>query len=367
LYVVSFVFGSSLSKIREYKREALLLVLWLLITPLVLLAINAWSVPIFQIRYTIAILPAWSLLVAYSLRFSFRRSAISGQPSEPRNFFQKIAGILYAPHFGFLPIILIIWLVYTQLVMYAQFWPDKPRWEEAIRQMTATRQPLEPAITAIAPQSPAAYYDRLYGIRQGIALDLSWRWQETEDINRYVGYVANAPSVWVIMPSHHVSTWDAVTGLLDGRRVGYRDTVMNTIFYRLDTGAGDGLHFRFGDAVAYDGGIGHQLYARAGEPFCFDSRLTTLKPLENERIEWQLTQGYGTVRAALSAEMGAQPAGETINLSPCMDIPPNTPAGPHHLRLSILNEDRLLPLIESENLYWGEQLVLAQVSVLAGE
>ncbi len=26
-----------------------------------------------------------------------------------------------------------------------------------------------------------------------------------------------------------------------------------------------------------------------------------------------------------------------------------------------------LPLIESENLYWGEQLVLAQVSVSAGE
>ncbi len=307
LYVAPFVIGSALTKIREYKNALILLALWLLITPLILLAVNAWIRPIFQIRYTIAILPAWALLIAYGLRFSFQRSAVSGQ-----QYARKTSGIFSVSSvplwFRFiLPIALLIWLAYTQLAMYTQFWPDKPRWEEAVQQMTAIRQPLEPAITAISPQSPAAYYDRQYGIRQGIALDLSWRWQETVGINRYVEHVADSPSVWVVMPSNVVSTWDTIVGLSGGRHVGYRDSVMNMIFYRFDAGEGDNLHFRFGDDVAYDGGIGHRLYARAGEPFCFHTSLTALRPLENEKIEWQLTQGYGTVRTALSTEIGHTP------------------------------------------------------------
>jgi Dolichyl-phosphate-mannose-protein mannosyltransferase len=366
LYVAPFLLGNALAKIREYKNALILLALWLLMTPLVLLAINAWSRPIFQIRYTIAILPAWALLVAYGLRFSFQRSAVSGQQNTKKR--SAIFSVAFVPlWFKFiLPIALLIWLAYTQLAMYTQFWPDKPRWEQAVHQMTAIRQPLEPAITSITPQSPATYYDRQYGIRQGITLDLSWRWQETEDIRGYVAHVANAPSVWAIMPSNAVSTWDAVAGLLDDRHIGYRDSVMNMIFYRFDAGAGDLLNFRFGDALAYDSGIGHQLYARAGEPFCFDTSLTALKSLESEKIEWQLTQGYGTVRAALSAEIGSHPAGEAINFSPCIEIPLDTPLGTHHLRMSIM-DDAPLPVIESENLYWGEQLVLAQVSVSAGD
>jgi len=358
LYVVSFVLGSALAKIRQYKNELLLLILWILITPLVLLAVNAWARPIFQIRYTIAILPAWALLAAYGLRFSLQRSTVGAHGDAPFSAPLRFRLVLQ--------FLLIVWLAYTQLAMYTEFWPDKPRWEQAVRQITAVRQPLDPAITSINPQNPAAYYDRLYGIRQGIALDLSWRWQETADINRYVGHVAKAPSVWVVMPSNYASTWDTVAGLLNGRHVGYRDSVMNLIFYRFDSGIGDNLHFRFGDRLTYEGGIGHQLYAQAGEPFCFDANLTALKPLENEKIEWQLIQGYGTVRTALSTEIGAHPAGETINFSPCIDIPLDSPPGPHHLRMSIIVDDAPLPLIESENLYWSEQLVLAQVSVSAG-
>lgn len=371
LYIAPFALGSALARIRQYKNALILLALWLLITPLTLLAINAWSRPIFQIRYTLVILPAWALLAAYGLRFSFQRPSFSGQQDieieTRRGIFQEImrawAGVQHAV--PLLQLAFVVWLAYTQLAMYTLFWPEKPRWDEAVRQMTTRRQPLEPAITSIPPQSPAAYYDRQYGIRQGITLDLSWRWQETEDINRYVNHVANAPSVWVVMPSNLASTWDAVAGLLDSRHIGYRDSVMNMIFYRLDAGAGDNLHFRFDDALVYDGGIGHRLYARTGEPFCFHTTMTALKPLDNEKIEWQLTQGYDTVRAALSAEIGAYSTGQSINFSPCIDIPLESPPGPHHLRMSVMH-DTPLPLIESENLYWGEQLVLAEVSVSAG-
>lgn len=352
LYVVPFALGSALAKIREYKGSLLLLALWLLVTPLILLAINAWSRPIFQIRYTIGVLPAWALLVAYGLRFSFQPSTV-GSPAINNTVRTALQGLL------------LLCLAYTQLAMYPQFWPDKPRWEQAVHQMTSIRQPLEPAITSIAPQNPTAYYDRVYGIRRGITLDLSWRWQETEDMHRYLTHVVNAPSVWVVMPSNFTSTWDAVAGLQDGRHVGYRDSVMNMIFYRFDVGEGSHLHFRFGDALAYEGGIGHHLFARAGEAFCFNTKLTALSPLGAEKIEWQLTQGYDTVRALLLTEIGSYAAGEAVNAAPCIDIPPDSPPGPHHLRMRVINQTPL-PLIESENLYWGDQLVLAQVSVSAG-
>jgi 4-amino-4-deoxy-L-arabinose transferase-like glycosyltransferase len=385
LYAAPFVLGSALLRIRQHGSALILLMLWLLITPLTLLVINVQARPIFQIRYTIAILPAWALLVAYGLRFSGQLSAVSFQQNtknaaQRRNGAEAQKKAIYSVFsvterslpVGLwfkivLPAALVIWLAYTQLTMYTEFWPDKPRWDEAIRQMTAIRQPLEPAITSITPQSPAAYYDRIYGIRRGIALDLSWRWQESDDMRRYVAHVVNAPSVWTVMPSNFVSTWDAVAELLNSRHIGYRDTVMNLIFYRFDSGTGDGLHFRFSDALAYDGGIGQQLYALTGAPFCFDMTMTALKPLENEKIEWQLTQGYGTVRAALTAEIGAHPTGDSIKFSPCIDIPSESPLGPHHLRVSIRDNSELFPLIESKNLYWGEQLVLAQVSVSAGQ
>jgi uncharacterized membrane protein len=352
LSVVSFVLGDAVSRIQQHGSAIFLLLLWLLVTPLVLLAVNAGSRPIFQIRYTIAVLPAWALLVAYGLRYAGNFQWLKPLRNRP------VLSVL-------LPLALIVWLSYTQLAMYTQFWPDKPRWEEAVRQMMRERDALEPAITSITPQSPAAYYDRLlpYHIRQGIALDLSWRWQEPDDIRGYLEHVKNSTSVWVVMPSNYASTWDTVSGLLAGRHVGYRDTVMNMIFYRFDSGRGDSLHFRFGDALNYEGGIGHQLYARAGEQFCFEVNLVALKPLDEQlQIEWQLTQGYGTVRARTIMPIGIHQTRETFSLKPCIDVPLDNPPGPHHLRMSV-NDTMALPLIESENLYWDSQLIVGLVSV----
>ena len=45
---------------------------------------------------------------------------------------------------------------------------------------------------------------------------------------------------------------------------------MTMVFYRFDKGEGDHLKFRFGNLLAYEGGIQHQLFAQAGEDFCFE-------------------------------------------------------------------------------------------------
>ena len=92
-------------------------------------------------------------------------------------------------------------ILYTQLTIYPYVWPAKPRWDEAVQQAAATRQPLEPALTSIPAFSPAAYYARQIPLRQGLALDLGWRWQEPDDMARYVSKLSADESVWLMMPS----------------------------------------------------------------------------------------------------------------------------------------------------------------------
>lgn len=357
LFAAPYVLGGRFDHLRRDANSLSLVLSWLLPT-ILLLALNAWRQPLFQIRYTFITLPAWALLAAYGFRMLAiggllsRLSAALNQPSNRIGL--GAAAALFA------------WLVYSQLAIYSEFWPDKPRWEAAVRQAAETRDPLEPALTSVAPSSPAAYYAELYPLRGGLALDLAWRWQESADMERYAAHVAGAPRVWAMLPTSLATSWDAVAALAAGRGVAYRDTVMNLIFYRFDQGTDAPLRFQFGDSLGYDGGIGHQLYAVTGDPFCFQVDLTALKPLSARyRIDFQLTQGYNTVRASGSTALTDFPAGESQLLETCLDIPADTPNGPHHLRLSIFDHDLgdNLPLLEDGRLYWGIQLIMARVSV----
>jgi hypothetical protein len=325
------------------------------LTPLVLLALNIWVTPLFQIRYNIAILPAAALLVASGFRYFDSKINLNKYP----------LGVLSVLA---VQIFLLLWIAYTQLAMYTEFWPDKPRWNQAIAQMTAARQSLEPAIVEINDSSVAAYYDRIYGIRRNISIDVAWRDHTPEEMRTMVGKLENAPSVWAVMRSDVPSTWDAVAALSGGRGVGYRDSVMNVIFYRFDTETSDTLTFRFGDQLRYDGGIGHQFYARIGKPFCLpiELQLLALQPLDGTYFAGlSLTQGYNTQRTRWDGMLGIHEAGDQINLEPCLDVPSETPRGPHHLRLVLYheNDSKRLPLIEADNLYWGTELMLATVSV----
>ncbi len=254
-------------------------------------------------------------------------------------------------------------LLYTQLTLYPYLWPAKPDWDSAVRQVTAIRQPLEPALTAIPNHSPAAYYARQIPLEQGLVVDLGWRWQEPEAMASYAKKLGSVPSVWLMMPSSTVSSWDAARDLLATRHVGYRESVMDMLFYRFDSGPGEGLRFQFGDALAYPDGIGQVLYAVPGEDFCFTLDLEALADLDAAyRAEFALTQGYDTIRARTNLTLEAAQTGETLHLAPCLPLPPETPAGPDHLRLRVTDEaGQALPLLDNGTIYWGETLVLALV------
>lgn len=353
LYLIPFALGSALTRLRQHGDALLLLALWLVLTPLGLLLISLWIPAVFQVRYALGGLPAGALLVAFGLRWvgddlpliRFRL---------PRNTVRWV-------RFGLLAI-----LLYTQITVYPYVWPPKSRWDDATRLMTAARQPLEPAITSIPAHNPAAYYDRLYDIRRGISLDLAWRWQEPADMANYVAHMGSAESVWLVMPSTFASTWDAARELLNSRHVGYRDSVMDMVFYRFDSGPADDLSFHFGDQLVYDGGIRHELYAVPGDDFCFNLSLTTQVDLPpGYTIDFYLTQGFDTLRAATTLDIDAAAADDPIQLMPCIPIPANSPAGPHHLRMRIYEPQgqQSLPVLEAGTVYWSDVLMFALVHV----
>jgi 4-amino-4-deoxy-L-arabinose transferase-like glycosyltransferase len=352
LYLIPLV--AVIPHIRRHTHTLTLLLVWLLVTPLALLLLNTWIPAVYQVRYSLGMLPAGALLVAWGIR----------SISLPPQHFRLPLAIEWRGGWGVRFLFLAI-LIYTQLTVYPAVWPTKSRWDEAVRQMTSTRQPQEPAITAIPAHTPAAYYDRVYGIRRGVSLDLAWRWQEPSDMAAYATHMSKADSVWVVMPSTYVSTWDGLRDLLADRHVGYRDTVMDMIFYRLDSGAAGDLDFRFADQWHYEGGIRHHLYAIPDEDLCFTFNLIALADIApGSSIDFELTQGYGTVRQKIRLDLDTYAAGDTAELAPCIPVSADNPAGPHHLRARIYDASGgALPLLEGDDLYWGDVLMFALVSV----
>lgn len=336
IVILTFVYA------RHYQNSLSLVILWMVVLPVALLLFNGAVRPMFQMRYIIPILPAFALLIALGI--------------------QNLFSLRFFTPFRTLRFVLLAFFLYLQLSTYSWFWPNKPTWENSVQQMVTERKLLEPAITSISPYSPTAYYG---GVRQGISLDLSWRWQESYEMHSYVETMRESLAVWVVMPSSFSSTWDAVADLMaDGRGVGYRDTMINMIFYRFDQDRGDNLQFHFGDTLAWKGGIGHQLYALAGEPFCFGMNFEALRPINGDySVDVALTQGYNTRRAEQQLTLDSFDTGDEISLSPCITIPAANPPGPHHLRVRVLYNGAPLMLLESENLYWSEELMPALVSV----
>lgn len=331
--------------IRPKPRGALpLLALWLLLTPAALLALNAWAAPVYQVRYTIAALPAWALLLAYGLR---------------RTRLPVMAALLLA-------------LAAAQLSAYPSLWPGKPPWETVIRQVIAARDPLEPAITDLAPYSPAAFYDRALHLRRGISLDLAWRLHNAEEVRERVAVFDAVESVWVALPVNTAKTWHIVT-LLDAERgSGYRAALMNMIFYRFDRGAAGDLRFRFGDQARYVDGpdAGQQFDLRRGDSLCSDFTLQALETLDGRfSTGLHLVDITGSRSVAQQdAGLGSWAAGAFIHVSPCLDIPPQVAPGYYHLELAVYNwsTGRRLPVIEDgggEGLDWGDVMRLAAVNV----
>jgi hypothetical protein len=355
LFLLSFILGRALLQLRTFGRGVLLVMLWLVITPLALLALNAWVTPVYQVRYVIAILPAGALLAAYGLRW-----AGVGE----RRFITWLAfvGLLGG-------------IVYTQLNQYGTFWADKPAWEQTLADVVETRLPLEPAITDFAPYSPAAYYDRLLDVRRGIALDLSWRLHIAEEAWEKVAVLDNEPRVWALLPINTAKSWHILAALDAGRGAGYRASLVNMVFYRFDRDTPGDLRFRFGDTLRYVSGpgAGQQLAVRPGAELCVNLELAALQPLGD-----QYSYGLHLVNlegdaagAGIDSGLGIHEAGDTIFLAPCLSIPPETPPGAYHLELVVYKwatVQRLMLLEDGggDPLAWGDALMLAAVRVNDG-
>jgi Dolichyl-phosphate-mannose-protein mannosyltransferase len=359
-YVLPFVLGKAIPSVRHYRSALFLLLAWLLLTPITLLALNAWVTPVYQVRYAIAMLPAGALLVAYGLRHMglpnglWTRYRVSPRPV------LVIAGVVI--------------IACTQLTMYPEFWAEKPTWEATIRQMVAARHLLEPTITDLAPYSPAAYYDRHLHIRQGIGLDLSWRLHSAAEARTLADIFKNEPSVWVALPVNTAKTWHIVSELDKTRHVGYRSSLSNMIFYRFDQGNADDLQFRFGDLLRYVSGQGadQQFWVYVGDDLCVNMQLTALHALDGSySAGLHLVDLSGTSNAAgWDGGLGSADAGQAVKLTPCMTVPPDTAPGHYHLELVVYNWATLerLPVIEDgagDGLPWQDVLMLAAADVLA--
>jgi hypothetical protein len=350
LYVAPFVLGRALPRVRRYGSAVLLLVMSLLLTPAALLALNAWVAPVYQVRYTIALLPAGALLVAYGLRWI-------GWPGVAERLRLPLRGELL------LSLLAVIWLaliVHNQLTIYPELWPEKPPWETTIRAMTATRDPLEPTITDIAAYSPAAYYDRRLGIRQGVSLDLAWRLHHYDEIMALIEKFDATPSVWVALPVNTAKSWHIVAALDAGRGATYRSSLVNMIFYR------------FGDLLRYQSGPGaaERFSVAAGERLCADLELAALGELDGSySAGLHLVDITGTTAMTQwDAGLGTASAGERLALRPCLDIPAAAAPGYYHLELVVYawaSEERLRLFEDGggDPLPWGDVLMLAAVDV----
>jgi hypothetical protein len=360
LYIAPFLLGSAIPRLRQYWQVVLLLLLWLLLTPVALLALNASVAPVYQVRYAIAMLPAGALFIAYALRWI-------GFPFQIKSVQLNTPAIRYL-----LVVILIVWIVQNQIAIYPELWPQKPPWEATIRAMTAARSPLDPTITDIAAYSPVAYYDRLLKIRQGVSLDLSWRLHHYDEIMKLVSLFDRTPSVWVALPINTAKTWHIVAALDAGRHAAYRSSLVNMIFYRFDQGETADLQYRFGDLLRFESGprADQRFSVSPGGSVCVDLGLKTLAPLDGSySIGLHLVDITGTtVLVPWDSGVGEAEAVQTLNLQPCLEIPVKAAPGYYHLEVIVYkweNQERL-HLFEDgvgDSLLWGDVLMLAAVDV----
>lgn len=346
-------FGLALARLRRprFAPNDALLLLWLLLTPVILLLLNAFIAPVYQVRYVIAALPAWALLLAAALRGV---SAVN----------------------VLLPFALLAALICAQLAAFAHIWPGKPAWQPAIQQVIAARAPLQPLITDFAPYSPAAYYDRALGIRRGISLDLSWRLHSAQEVRQIVGRLQAEPSIWVMLPVNSAKSWHILAELDRTRHVGYRASLVNMLFYRFDQGDGDDLAFRFGETLRLEAAPSaeQQFAIRPGDELCADLRLRVLADLDGSLsaglhlVDWT----GGIVAAQWDEGLGAAPRDSAVERRACLRVPADAPSGYYHLQLVVYEWATLhrLPLYEDgagAALAWGDVLMLAAVDVALAE
>lgn len=311
-------------------RELLLIVLWLVMTPVVLLIVNAVWLPLYQVRYVLAVLPAVALLLGLGL------------------------GGLAAWRWGkWLAPLVLIGMVVAQVRHADAFLPPKPDYDRVVADAAEVRSSLEPIIADIAFRDPVHYYNEVYGLTVGIALDLSWRDHSRAEIDAVVARLGNAERVWVVLPTNVAKTWQ-VTALLQAqeRAVNYRAGVENMIFYRFDSvGTAEGLTYRFVDGddnvmATYRGELG-SLVETAGETVCVPIELDIETATSaNVAVSLTLVQGYNTVVAQWN--------GAANHAEGCLELPPGMASGEYSVYLTLYDADTQARYAVMEtDVWWG--------------
>lgn len=315
-----------------------LLVIWLITFPAIIFALNAWLMPLYQIRYMITILPAGALLIALGLR---------------QIKWQWVA------------LVALTGMVVMQLRAAPVFWPPKPAWRTTLEQVVAARALNEPLIIDADGINVVSYYSNRLPLRQGEMIDLSERDIDRAMIEETLRRIEDSEAVWVILPGNAPTSWDLAAALDNQWHSGYRDSLESMVFYRFDEGDGADLHFQFGNLFNYEGTIGKDI--QPANPLCVDVRLTSLASIGGEYSAGiHLVNQEGVSVGQWDSGIGILQPGDSVTLSPCISLPRDLPPGLYHLQVNIYNWSSLvrLPVMEDSTqpaIYWGDTLVIAAV------
>lgn len=352
--VYLLIFAWAIINFRKKHQAMTILLCWLILPPAILLFANATITDIYQNRYIIGILPAFILIIAYGITHLQR---IFKPPLRQPIMLASVSVLMI-----------------VQVVNFTNVWGDKPGWEGATLAMLETRDLNEPAITHIAGSSVLGYYDRVHHLRQGIALDLSWREHSLDEMLQFVDVMQNSESVWIVMPTNVAKTWHGMAFLDIEYAPVYRDSVLNMVFYRFDreddgVDASD-LQFHFGDVVSYNGDLATPYSIHAGEQFCPDNlAFTALRDVDTRySIGLHLMTNHQVPIAQWDGGLGAHDMDESFTVNECLDIPENIALGEYHLRLVIyewenVTNQQVLETSGDQPILWGEHMVVASVVI----
>jgi uncharacterized membrane protein len=321
------------------KNKFLLLLIWLGLTPIVVFGLNLWRPAIYETRYMVGIVPAFSLLTAYFIRH-----------------------IQITP----IKIVAIFAVLFWQIRSYPALFPANLN-PITIETIIATRQDTDLSLVNLGdPASLAAYHNQQYGILNENSLDLATHDFTPNQLQTLV-QAQTTPNIWLIMPYNIHSTWVTFAALAQERGIGYRAESQLLRFYRFDSSAKTEPYFTFGDQIAFQGTLfAHRPTLAANEPYCPQIQLQTLTAIDG-RYSYGIhvvDEQYQLVGQA-DAGISPQPAQTTFTISGCVGVEnagniPNT----YYLHLVIYNwaDSTRLPLLENKSIPWGDALIFDTVT-----
>jgi hypothetical protein len=328
------VIAAGVLRLRRDWSIFVLIGIWVLLTPVVVLSLNRWIAPVYQLRYVIGILPAVMVVEAYGLYYGCWRRV---------------------------RLVLLVIVITGQLRDAQSLWPPKPAWEPALQHLAAARDMNEPILVLFQPDGVETYYDRQLGIRRGDVINLV---KETPIDPSTLSRLDDTASVWIALPPNIYHVWDGIAALDAHHHAVYRDSVANLVIYRFETGDTSDLHFQFGGEIDYQGLLGNQFDTVPGETLCIPLDLSTRVTL-NQRysVGLHLVDIQNLSIAQWDGGIGSHSAGEDFTVEPCVQIPA-TP-GTYRLVVVIYNwmTGERLPLYEGQPpVSWLDTLVIGTVT-----